>query len=156
MYFEPHEGAATPPVDVFWQLREDEAIVLIGQTPPAAAYFSYQSFVAVPPGAPGRIGAPVGDTINIGTIHTIGPDRVNQPIVIIITGHRETERRVRAAARAAGYPDAIINVETISPVIAPLGSQPRWGGGVLVGLRAPRRRAGGRDGIGRVHQEPAL
>ena len=156
MYFEPHEGVATPPVDVFWQLREDEAIVLIGQTPPAAAYFSYQSFVAVPPGAPGRIGAPVGDTINIGTIHTIGPDRVNRPVIIIITGHRETERRLRAAARAAGYPDAIINVETISPVIAPLGSQPRWGGGVLVGLRAPRRRAGGRGGIGRVHQEPAL
>ncbi len=121
MYFDPHEGVATPPVDVFWQLREDEAIVLVGQTPPAAAYFSYQSFVAVPPGAPGRIGAPVGDTINIGTVHTIGPDRVNRPIVIIITGHRETERRVRAAARAAGYPDAIINVETISPVIAPLG-----------------------------------
>src|SRR5512139_1534265 len=121
MYFAPHEGVATPPVDVFWQLREDEAIVLVGQTPPAAAYFSYQSFVAFPPGAPGRIGAPVGDTINIGTVHTLGPDRVNRPIVIIITGHRETERRVRAAARAAGYPDAIINVETISPVIAPLG-----------------------------------
>jgi hypothetical protein len=121
MYFEPHEGVPTPPVDVFWQLREDEAIVLIGQTPPAAAYFSYQSFVAVPPGAPGRIGAAVGDTINIGTIHTIGPDRVDRPIVIIITGHREAERLVRAALRAAGYPNAIINVETISPAIAPLG-----------------------------------
>jgi len=101
-----------PLVDVSWQIREDEAIVLIGQTPPAARYFSYQSFVALPPGAPGRIGAPVGDTINIGTVHTIGPDRVNQPIVIIITGHRETERRVRAALRGAGYPDAVINVET--------------------------------------------
>jgi hypothetical protein len=121
MYFEPHEGAPTPPIDVLWQLREDEAIVLVGQTPPAAAFFSYQSFVAFPPGARGRIGAPVGDTINIGTIHTIGPDRVNRPVIIIITGHRETERRVRAAARAAGYPDSIINVETISPVIAPLG-----------------------------------
>ena len=121
MYFTPHAGVPTPLVDVFWQLREDEAIVLVGQTPPAARYFSYQSFVAVPPGAPGRVGAAVGDQINIGTIHTTGPDRVNRPIVIIITGHRETERRVRAAARAAGYPDAIINVETISPVIAPLG-----------------------------------
>ncbi len=121
MKFAPHEGVAMPSVDVFWQLREDEAIVLIGQTPPAAAYFSYQSFVAVPPGAPGRIGVPVGDTINIGTIHTIGPDRVNRPIVIIIIGHRETERRVRETLHQAGYPDAVINVETISPVIAPLG-----------------------------------
>ena len=121
MYFEPHEGVATPPVDVWWQLREDEAIVLIGQTPPPAAFFSYQTFVAVYPGAPGRIGAAVGDTINIGTMNTIGPDRVRRPIVIIITGHRETERRVRAALHQAGYPDAVINVETISPVIAPLG-----------------------------------
>ena len=119
--FPPHPGVTPMLVPGYWQLGEDEAIVLVGQTPPAAAYFSYQSFVAVPPGAPGRIGAPVGDTINIGTVHTIGPDRVNRPIVIIITGHRETERRVRAALRAAGYPDAIINVETISPVIAPLG-----------------------------------
>jgi len=118
---DPHEGVPRPPIDYIWQLREDEAIVLIGQTPPAAAYFSYQSFVMFPPGSPLRTGVAFGDTINIGTVHTIGPDRVDRPIVIIITGHREAERRVRAAARAAGYPDAIINVETISPVIAPLG-----------------------------------
>ena len=121
MKFPPHEGAPLPQIDVFWQLREDEAIVLIGQTPPSAAYFSYQSFVALYPGAPGRIGAAVGDTINIGTVNTIGPDRVRRPIVIIITGHRQTERLVRAALHQAGYPDAVINVETISPALAPLG-----------------------------------
>ncbi len=71
-------------------------------------------------------GVAVGDTTNIGTIRTIGPDRVNRPIVYIITGNRETERRVRAAALNAGYPDAIINVEKIAPAIFPLsdGTQP--------------------------------
>jgi hypothetical protein len=63
----------------------------------------------------------VGDTINIGTIHTIGPEKTIQPIVYIVTGNRATEKAVRLAVRKAGYPDAIINVETISPIIAPLG-----------------------------------
>jgi len=124
-----------PPLPWAWQLGEDEAIVLVGQTPPKVAYFSYQSFMISPPyngdetpppfpGVEPRMGIAVGDTTNIATIHTIGPDPFNRPIVYIITGHRQTEQRVRAAALAAGYPAAIINVEAISSVIAPLGIGP--------------------------------
>ncbi len=113
------------PVDWIWQLGEDEAIVLIGQTPPPAAYFSFQTFLAMLPGETMRLGIAVGDTTNIATIHTIGPDRVNRPIIYIITGHRATDQLVRAAARAAGYPDAILNTEAVSPVIAPLGFGPQ-------------------------------
>jgi hypothetical protein len=127
------ETAGMPGIDRYWHLREDEAIVLIGQTPPAAAYFSYQTVMITLPDdettpdideSMRRLGIAVGDTTNIGTVKTIGPDKYNRPIVYIITGNRETERRVRAAALKAGYPDAIINVETISPVIAPLGTGP--------------------------------
>ncbi len=123
-------GGQSGLIDATWQLAEDEAIVLVGQTPPPAAYFSYSVYAATlsdDPTTPGidesrlRMGSPVGDTRNIGTIKTIGPDKFNRPIVYIITGSREAERRVRAAALKAGYPDAIINVEPISPVIAPLG-----------------------------------
>ena len=103
-----------------WQLREDEAMVLVGQTPPEAKYFSYGTFMAFMPGQPQKVAVPVGDGYNNLTIQTNGPDPFNRSIVYIITGHRETERRVRAAALAAGYPSAIINVETVSPVIAPL------------------------------------
>jgi hypothetical protein len=80
------------------------------------------------PGIPERLGVPVGDSINIGTINTFGPDSYNRPIVYIITGHRGTEERVRAASLKAGYPAAIINVERISPVIAPMvtGDQGSW------------------------------
>ena len=67
------------------------------------------------------MGIALGDTTNIATIHTIDSNRFNSSIIYIITGHRETEQRVRAAALAAGYPATIINIETISPVIAPLG-----------------------------------
>jgi len=104
-----------------WRLREDEAIVLIGQTSPKAAYFSYGTFIAFLPEVEHKVGIPVGDGYNNLTIHTNGRDPFNRPIVYIITGHRETERRIRKAAQAAGYPASIINVETVSPVIAPLG-----------------------------------
>ena len=119
-----------PPWRMLYQLRQDAAIVIIGETPPKAAYFSYYTFSMLGPEEnPNddnhydrtRVGVPVGDSTNIATINTIGPDRANRPFVYIITGNRETERRVRATALAAGYPAAIINVETISPAIAPLG-----------------------------------
>jgi hypothetical protein len=127
------ETAVMPGIDRYWHLREDEAIVLVGQTPPAAAYFSYQTVMITLPDdettpdvdeSMRRLGSAVGDTIHIGTVKTIGPDKYNRPILIIITGNRDTERRVRAAALKAGYPNAIINVQTISPVIAPLGTGP--------------------------------
>ena len=128
----------TPPYDKFWdkfswnyQLREDEAFVLVGQTPPKARYFSFQTTALMVPGdewTPTRwkpVGINVGDNTNNLTIRTIGPDPFDAPIVYIITGNRETERRVRAAARAAGYPDAIINVEAVSSRIVPLGIGPQ-------------------------------
>jgi hypothetical protein len=119
--FPPHPGVPPMVVPGYWQLGEDEAIILVGQTPPPALYFSYQVFAISLPGIQNSRGLAVGDAVNNETINTIGPDKFNRPIVYIITGNRETERRVRSAARKAGYPDAIINVETISPVIAPLG-----------------------------------
>lgn len=129
--FDPHPGV-TRPVDWAWQLEEDEAIVLIGRTPPPVAYFSYQTFMLFQPpyqpvsGLPKRYGIAVGDTTNIATIHTTGPknDRAHRPIVYIITGHRGTEQLVRKAALAAGYPAAIINVERIAPAIFKLGIGP--------------------------------
>ena len=128
IYLAPHPGVTPNSTNLFWQLGEQEAIVLVGQTPPPAAFFSYQTFFINLPGIPERLGVPVGDSINIGTINTIGPDPYRRPIVYIITGHRGTEKRVRAAALKAGYPAAIINVETISPVIAPMvtGDRGSW------------------------------
>lgn len=128
IYLEPHPGVTPASTNLFWQLGKQEAIVLVGQTPPPAAFFSYQTFFINLPGSRKRRGVPVGDSINIGTINTMGPDPYNRPIVYIITGHRGTEKLVRAAALKAGYPASIINVETISPVIAPMatGDQGSW------------------------------
>jgi hypothetical protein len=75
----------TPPYDKFWdkfpwfwQLREDEAFVLVGQTPPAARYFSFQTTTMLVPGDEWTathwkpVGINVGDNTNNLTIHTIG------------------------------------------------------------------------------------
>jgi len=70
------------------------------------------------------IGSGVGDTTNNLTIHTLGFDPYDRPIVYIITGNRRTEQLARKVVLAAGYPEAIINVETISNAIFPLGIGP--------------------------------
>ena len=117
----PADVTYTLPAAWLWQLRADEAVVMVGQTPPPAAYFSYQTFAAFVPPNPNRLGIAVGDTINISTVHTAGPDHFNQPIVYILTGNQTTEQRVRAAVLAAEYPEEIINVETIAPALTPMG-----------------------------------
>jgi hypothetical protein len=118
----------------YWQLREDEAFVLVGETPPEVRYFGFTTYAYFLPDDPLTSdvdesqqprGIAVGDPTNIATMHTIGPDPFLAPIVYIITGNRQTERLVREAVLAAGYPAEIINVDAVSPVIAPLGIGPK-------------------------------
>ena len=140
----PEDAGYPLPIAAQWQMKQDEAILLIGQTPPAVRYFSLQTWVQLGPAAnldpslpiPATrtlIGSAFGDTINNLTIHTTGKDPFGRPIVYMIVANRETERRVRAAVLAAGYPAAIINVETLSQVIAPLGIGPA--GSILTTLQ---------------------
>ena len=119
-----------------WQLREDEAVLIVGKTPPPAAYFSYQTWVAALPGdyaydpvtkaktLATRRSIAVGDATNIATVRTKGRDPADRKIVYVVTANRTTEARLRTALRTAGIADESINVETISPVIAPLGIGP--------------------------------
>jgi len=129
----PTELAYELPYPFVYQMRQDEAIVLIGQTPPPVRYFGLQSWVQMGPASPAGaavtdnrtlIGSAFGDSVNNLTIRTTGSDPFNRLIVYIVTGNRQTERLVRKAVLAAGYPEAIINVERISTVVAPLGYGP--------------------------------
>lgn len=119
-----------------WQLRADEAILLVGRTPPPAAYFSYQTWVAALPGdyqydpvtkaktITTRRSIALGDATNIATIRTKGRDPADKKIAYVVTGNRTTEARLRSALRQAGIPDESINVETIAPALTPLGIGP--------------------------------
>lgn len=104
-----------------WRLRPDEAIVLVGRTPPAASYFSYCSYLA------GRyfgnvfrrISASLGDTQNHLTIRTSGTPNgtegnpFDQETMIVTTADKGIDDRVRKAAQSAGYSPAIMNTDVI-------------------------------------------
>ncbi len=96
-----------------FQLRADEAIVVIGVTPPTAKFFSYTPYLLMrtypPETTPRPIFASLGDSINVSTIKTLGPDPFSSPVALIFTPDRGTEARIRGALHRAGYPDAIIN-----------------------------------------------
>jgi len=115
---------ADGPLPVF-KLAPDEAVVLIGLTPPEEAYFSYQIYLAQRwyPGQsePELLLNSLGDTVNIQTIKTIGPDPFERPMVLIFTPDQEIDARVRAALRRAGYPASIINTIVVPSATLKLG-----------------------------------
>jgi hypothetical protein len=114
-----------PPIKPVFRLDPDEAVVLVGTTPPAEAYFSYQIYLAFRnyPGdtEPRLLLNSLGDTVNIHTINTIGPDPFERPMVIILTPDRGIDSRLRAALRRAGYPASIINTIEIPSATLKLG-----------------------------------
>jgi hypothetical protein len=63
----------------------------------------------------------VGDTLNSLTTRTTGSTPYNRPIALISTGNRQTQERIRAALRSAGYADSIINTETLPPSLLRFG-----------------------------------
>ena len=111
-----------------FQLRADEAIVVIGVTPPEARFFSYTPYLMTrtypPATTPELVFASWGDSINVNTIKTLGPGPFSRQVALIFTPDRGTEARVRAALRVAGYPDAMINTLPFPAPILQLGLDP--------------------------------
>lgn len=106
-----------------FQLRPDEAIVLIGLTPPPARYFSYSPYLWTRqyPERRKLIFATLGDSVNNATVKTIGPEPFSAPVALIFTPDQGTESRIRAALRHAGYPAAIINTIVFPATMLKLG-----------------------------------
>ena len=114
------------------RIAPDEAVVLVGTTPPQEAYFSYQIYLATRwIQLPGETEPEItlllnslGDTVNMQTINTIGPDPFERPMVFIFTADRGIDARVRAALRRAGYPASIINTIVIPSATLKMGFEP--------------------------------
>jgi len=110
-----------------FRLAPDEAIVLIGKTPPPMAYFSFEPFRTViyseKDVTQKVIFEPVGNSINNLTIKTNGPDVGNfeQEYFVILTSDQSLERKIRESAQSAGYPEKIINTSVIPTAITHLG-----------------------------------
>jgi len=114
-----------------FHLGQNEAIILVGQTPPPIAFFSYDVYLAArydtrfPPknGNNTIVNAYIGDAINKLTIRTNGRHNYpfNQQILLIITADRQVEARVQKAARRGGYPPSMFNTFVIPSSIVKLG-----------------------------------
>lgn len=114
-----------------YPLRADEAIVLVGKTPPEMKYFSYCSFMTNryfdDINNYKKIYASLGDTINYATISTEGTpggeegNPFNQPVMIITTADKGINSRIRNAAIKAGYPEIILNTNIIPSALVNMG-----------------------------------
>lgn len=106
-----------------FRLRYDEAIVLIGLTPPPEKYFSYQPYLLAKVYPQGSIPvfASLGDTVNLRTIKTLGPTPFNSPVILIFTPDQGTDARIRAALRSSGLPNSIINTLVFPSSMLTLG-----------------------------------
>ncbi|MCX5914166.1 MAG: hypothetical protein NTV04_19805, partial [Deltaproteobacteria bacterium] len=138
----PVTGA--PPNDQWsasWRLRPDEALVLVGTTPPPVRYFGLQTYLffrynpnmdptlPCPPNCypMQRLWNNFGDQTNQLTIHTAGTPNgagrnpFNSLTIYIVTADKSINARVRSAAHRAGYPMPIINTEPMPQSLLNLG-----------------------------------
>ena len=108
-----------------FKIRHDEAIVLIGRTPPPARYFGFHTFIATrfyPEDKEKTVVMSVlGDTVNNATIKTTGPTPFDSPILLIFTPDQGTDAAIRSALRRTGYPEAIINTYVLPASMLNLG-----------------------------------
>ncbi len=117
-----------PDLTTRFKIRHDEAVVLIGQTPPPARYFGFYTFIGTrfyPDKKKGEerteIFGTLGDAVNNATIKTTGPTPFNSLVVLIFTPDQGTDAGIRAALRRAGYPEAIVNTNVLPASMLNLG-----------------------------------
>jgi hypothetical protein len=145
---DPDNAVANPdfaPPGISYKLRPDEALVMVGQTPPRARYFSYRSYVGFVANKPGkdysdvfttgndtvgwyhRVFASLGDPINHLTVWTAGTpagragDPFASPMVVITAADQEVSRRIRQALIPAGYASDLINDDVIPSSLVNMG-----------------------------------
>jgi hypothetical protein len=117
---EPDPAKMSP----LFQLGPEEAIVVIGLTPPPERYFGIYAFLRTrvsPDGTRQPLWATLGDAVNKATVKTTGHTPFNSPVAVIFTPDQGTDARVRKALERAGYPEAIINTVVFPASMLNLG-----------------------------------
>lgn len=128
-----------------YKLRPDEAIVLIGTTPPPALYYCFRSYLGFVENEPEKdykeyitagndntglyhqIFASLGDQINnynIWTDTTPGGspgEPFNSSTIIVSTADRNINQQIRYALNTVGYPSDIINDDNIPIELVNMG-----------------------------------
>jgi hypothetical protein len=116
-----------------FRLLPNEAIVLMGRTPPPSPYFSFAAYVfsrhtPIGRGAPPyddrvEVFASIGETQNQLTLETsagAGESAFDQETALVITADEGTDLAIRERLRDAGFADEMINT-LVLPRIGPDG-----------------------------------
>lgn len=95
-----------------FHMRPDEAIVLLGPTPPRSAYFSLRSYLWIryEDGEPVLIGASLGASLNHRVMaEQLGTDDVwGRPMAVVTSAEGTVEARVHGLLESAGFARAEI------------------------------------------------
>jgi hypothetical protein len=101
-----------------FRIRHNEAVVLVGQTPPPCDYFSYACFLyyryeqSWGPDNVRKILSAFGDPLNLSVLNT-GGGEFNKNIVMVFTSDKDTNNAIRTAAIGAGFPKEVCNTFVI-------------------------------------------
>lgn len=112
-----------------FRLREDEAVVYLGPTPPAGDYFSFTPFLFVRKHASLQpkgdwMFAALGNPLNNMRIKTAEEDPFAAQTMIVFTADRGIYERVVAQAQAAGFPTSMINQYPLPSSLLRMGVLP--------------------------------
>jgi hypothetical protein len=118
--------SASEPMDMspLFRLGPQEAIVVIGLTPPPERYFGFYAFLRTRVDHDGirqSLWASLGDAVNNLTVKTTGSTPFSSPVALIFTPDKGTDASVRKALQRGGYPAAIINTVVFPASMLNLG-----------------------------------
>lgn len=106
-----------------YRLRHDEAIVVVGRTPPQAAYYGFTPYLmsrAATDGTEKTVFASLAETLNQLAIKTTG-GTFEATTAVIVAADRKTYAAARAALVDSGIPGSAINLITLDPAIGRFG-----------------------------------
>ncbi|MBR7825003.1 hypothetical protein KDK95_01705 [Actinospica sp. MGRD01-02] len=142
-----------PPVS--WRLRQDEAVVLIGTTPPPEEYYSFDLTMVRGSLQTGPVlWTSIGDPINLKTVRTTGPTPFGRSFALVITGNRRTQAKVDKMLAASGLGAATNNM-TIPPAMFRLGLD-AGADQFLLGMRTSAPLPGFEQALERYRATPPL
>ncbi len=110
-----------------WRLRPDEAVVLLGNTPPSSAYFSYRSYLSATWDAALGLHDPVLGSLGPSLNHAViaeqrASDLVHGvPLAVVTSADAAVEGEVHALLEAAGFDGAEVHDDRIPAELVTLG-----------------------------------
>lgn len=96
-----------------WRLRADEAVLVLGRTPPRAAYFSYTPYVFTRYDAASAeqriVYASISDSLNQVNLQVEGGAPFDARFALIMTADAVADREIRRALARTGLPARAMN-----------------------------------------------